>query len=130
LPPWKFSVFGEERNVGRAKGRKWQKAERHKSHRWRERADTHLRSACRLAGCSVMALTVSYNYTFVDFTPEFSGEEFKQTRIGPISVNLPASFGEIHNHSRVGLTFPRHRLMLYEYKLPTPCLPVGYGNFF
>jgi hypothetical protein len=45
-----------------------------------------------LAAVAFAAFIVSYNWTYVDLTPEFSGEEFIQMRIGPISAKLPAAF--------------------------------------
>jgi hypothetical protein len=37
-------------------------------------------------------LIISYNYTYVDLTPEVSDENFIKTRIGPISVEMPKNF--------------------------------------
>jgi hypothetical protein len=73
-----------------------------------------------LTAVMLMALIVSYNWTYVDLTPEFSDEEFVQLRVGPISTMFPAAFNFIRQ-SPVRIFFPRHTLVLYEHKLPAPC---------
>jgi hypothetical protein len=69
---------------------------------------------------SFMVLMVSYNYTYVYITPEFTIGKFQDLRIGPISVELPAAFSYVQQVS-VRLKFPEHILRLHEFKLPTPC---------
>jgi fumarate reductase subunit C len=52
----------------------------------------YLKSALVIFIAIFLCFLISYHYTYFELTPEYSGVEFKRTRIGPISVELPASF--------------------------------------
>jgi hypothetical protein len=63
---------------------------------------------------------ISYNFSYVRFTPEYSGEKFQRIRIGPISAELPASYSYVRQYYFT-LGFERQILSLREYQSPDPC---------
>ncbi|MDR1165240.1 MAG: hypothetical protein LBO66_05095 [Deltaproteobacteria bacterium] len=63
---------------------------------------------------------ISYNYTFVQLKPEYSGEEFARTRIGPISVELPASYSHFQLND-ILVKYQGWRFKLSEFESPSPC---------
>ncbi|MDR1164872.1 MAG: hypothetical protein LBO66_03195 [Deltaproteobacteria bacterium] len=76
-----------------------------------------------LVGLIVIAcivLIISYNYSFVEFTPEYSGEKFQRVRIGPISAELPESY-PFYRQFDIRLMFQGELLRLLEYQSPAPC---------
>jgi hypothetical protein len=61
----------------------------------------------------IILFIVSYNYTFVELTAEYSDEKFTKRRIGNLSVELPERF-KLNDYQATIIIYPEFRLSLKE----------------
>ncbi|MDR1084371.1 MAG: hypothetical protein LBP22_05780 [Deltaproteobacteria bacterium] len=66
------------------------------------------------------ALTIMYNYTYVNLTPSASDVKFVKTRLGPISVEVPENFSRPFparpDHFTSSIVYKDYTFRLTEYK--------------
>lgn len=83
-------------------------------------------SAIGCSRCFVNLLIVAFlifiisSHYYLKLTPEYSGEEFKRTRIGPISVELPASL-KYFRQGAIRLHFQGYSFELIERQSRAEC---------
>ncbi|MDR1039742.1 MAG: hypothetical protein LBR80_06145 [Deltaproteobacteria bacterium] len=69
-----------------------------------------------LLAIAISILILSYNHTYVDLTPDFSGIKFKEIRFGSFSFDLPDFFtlNPVYNRFNFSIVYPGNTVDLSE----------------